>query len=429
MSKTKIRVNGTWVWAEAGLTPVASVPGVLLQPIDGGPTFYADRGYSVAAAALDNPNFFPIGVWYESVTDQIDIDLDQDTGLNTYVELVETSDMSLIRNNGMYAILSGGPSLFPDYGSETIGWLLPDETDLNVGHGWGPGQGYTVQQAAVDALPQGDGRIHFANYTIGVLLPSFGTFEGGATFVNTFQQTVSNDFYWYTAPNIYLPTGSSPWNLAAQFYRMYDRDATQDEARRASHYGNTVKYMRDLVNPVRWQPVWGFIENGGPHVNTVQSQYMIPEVMVAAVWHMIIQGARGIIYFNHTFGNDFESQHNFRRSEYAAVQAAAKIVHGQIQTLAPVINDSFALNFVSVSPAAAIFSGIEVMAKYHDGTFYVFAGSRESVTPRLATFTIPNGVGTTATVLFESRTIPIVNGAFTDTFADGNAVHIYRIDT
>ena len=32
-----------------------------------------------------------------------------------------------------------------------------------------------------------------------------------------------------------------------------------------------------------------------------------------------------------------------------------------------------------------------------------------------------------ATVVGEGRSIPITNGRFTDTFADGNAVHIYRI--
>jgi hypothetical protein len=34
----------------------------------------------------------------------------------------------------------------------------------------------------------------------------------------------------------------------------------------------------------------------------------------------------------------------------------------------------------------------------------------------------------TVTVIDEDRTIPVTDGAFTDTFADGNAVHIYRID-
>jgi hypothetical protein len=33
-----------------------------------------------------------------------------------------------------------------------------------------------------------------------------------------------------------------------------------------------------------------------------------------------------------------------------------------------------------------------------------------------------------ATVLNENRSVPVANGTFRDQFADGNAVHIYRID-
>ena len=41
--------------------------------------------------------FFPVGVWFESVTSQSDIDMDKAAGLNTYVELTDNSDLPLIR--------------------------------------------------------------------------------------------------------------------------------------------------------------------------------------------------------------------------------------------------------------------------------------------------------------------------------------------
>jgi hypothetical protein len=67
------------------------------------------------------------------------------------------------------------------------------------------------------------------------------------------------------------------------------------------------------------------------------------------------------------------------------------------------------------------------MAKFHANKYYVFAGSREnkSSTPTLRLSGVDSG---TATVLGENRTIPIANDRFSDRFADGNAVHIYRID-
>ena len=36
--------------------------------------------------------------------------------------------------------------------------------------------------------------------------------------------------------------------------------------------------------------------------------------------------------------------------------------------------------------------------------------------------------GTTATVVGENRTLPVTGNSFSDGFADGNAVHIYKIN-
>ena len=47
---------------------------------------------------------------------------------------------------------------------------------------------------------------------------------------------------------------------------------------------------------------------------------------------------------------------------------------------------------------------------------------------RAATFDVPCVGDATVTVLDEGRTIPLIGGRFSDSFADGNAVHIYRID-
>jgi hypothetical protein len=63
-----------------------------------------------------------------------------------------------------------------------------------------------------------------------------------------------------------------------------------------------------------------------------------------------------------------------------------------------------------------------------DGKYYIFAGSTENVSSS-ATFTVTGVTTGTAFVVGEQqRTIPIVGGQFSDTFANGNAIHIYRID-
>ena len=79
--------------------------------------------------------------------------------------------------------------------------------------------------------------------------------------------------------------------------------------------------MRALVNPPRSRPVWAFIELGHPFTEpdwpTIQ-----PAEVQAAVWQSLIAGARGLIYFNHTFGGPNQSQHILRDPAYAAIRSA-----------------------------------------------------------------------------------------------------------
>src|SRR5262249_54429189 len=56
-----------------GLAMTTLPPGVTLQQIDGGPTYYADHGFTYAVnMRWDDPNFFPIGIWDGTVRTQGD---------------------------------------------------------------------------------------------------------------------------------------------------------------------------------------------------------------------------------------------------------------------------------------------------------------------------------------------------------------------
>jgi hypothetical protein len=65
--------------------------------------------------------------------------------------------------------------------------------------------------------------------------------------------------------------------------------------------------------------------------------------------------------------------------------------------------------------------------KWNGSNLYVFADSAENASSS-ATFTLGCIGDATATVLGESRTLPVDDGSWTDDYADGNSVHIYRID-
>ena len=97
-------------------------------------------------------------------------------------------------------------------------------------------------------------------------------------------------------------------------------------------------------------------------------------------------------------------------------------VDAQIKSIAPALNGPRLTSGFSAS------SNVRAVAKWDGQNFYVIAGSAENGGPFQSTFSIPCVGNATATVLGENRTIPVSAGSFSDSFADGNAVHIYRID-
>ena len=118
------------------------------------------------------------------------------------------------------------------------------------------------------------------------------------------------------------------------------------------------------------QPIWNFVEVGWPFTETAAQggRAIAPAEIKAAVWHSIIAGAHGIIYFNHSFGGPEQTQHALRDPDYAAERAAVDSTDALIEQLAPVLNSPFDDGFVTVN------SSVRAMAKYYNGEHYVFAG-------------------------------------------------------
>ena len=155
--------------------------------------------------------------------------------------------------------------------------------------------------------------------------------------------------------------------------------------------------------------------------------------------------ARGIIYFNHTFGGPAISNDNLSQPFYQTVQPGQTVsIYTQVQNtdalieqVAPILNSSTALGYVTVNNAGYVngtlvsrFSGIETMVKDYNGQFYIFADTRDSLTQTNipATFTIADLNATSVTVLGENRTIAVTHGVFSDTFATAATVHIYQVN-
>jgi hypothetical protein len=387
-------------------TLVASSEAGRLHNVDGDQDYYGQFSNPLPS----DPTYFPIGVWLASVVSQADVNLDKDAGLNLYVALTANSNLSLVQRNGMRVILqqSEWQTNQAAINSPAVaGWAVFDEIDMQQG----PDQGYTTLNNTLAKLPN-DGRFRYNNYGKGVMF--WETTEQAQRFVNDFQQVVSNDTYWFTDPRV---SGSAEGGKLLND----GRPLTPTQTRRAANYGYTVDRMRGLAR--RSKPIWNFVEVGWPYVETAAqgARQIQPEEIKAAVWHSIIAGAQGIIYFNHSFGGPNQSQHCLREPAYAAVRAAVRYTNQLIMRLAPVLNAPFADGFVSASPP------VRAMAKFHEGKYFVFAGSKENVAST-ATFTLSGVDNGAAAVIGENRTILISNNRFSDSFEGGDAIHIYRID-
>ena len=378
-----------------------------LRQVDGGTRYYARFPHSLPSDAT----YFPIGVWFESVLSQADIDADREVGINLYVALTRDSDLQLIERSGMRVIAQQDEwaDRAEAPGAEAIaGWLLADEVDMQMS----PRRGFATMLSRREAVPPHDGRLRFANYGKGVTF--WNTRADAARYVNEFQDVVSADNYWFTDSDV---CGVSQGGALLRT----GRPLTPSRCHLAANYGRTVDRLRDLVEPARSRPVWAFIEVGHPFSEPSWPS-IEPAQVSAAVWSSIISGARGIVYFNHSFGGPAPTQHALREAAYADVRAELELTNARIERLAPVLNAPYVDRFASTSGA------VDTMTKRSGGRFYVFAASRTPSAQRAALH-VPCAGEQQVSVLDEDRTLPLSGGSFEDTFADGNAVHIYRIDS
>ena len=370
-----------------------------LRPADGGRRWHARfaRGFPTS------PRFFPVAVWFESVTTRADVAKDKAVGLNTYVVLTGNSNLALLRSNGMHAAIWSNVGM----GAETKAHFLSDEIDMTQG----PTGCATLQTQ--HRLRGAGNRATWANFGKGVIF--WQRDSQAQCFVNTVS-IPSVDVYWMSDNDVCSQyQGGALLGLG--------RALTQAECHRPANYGRTIDRMRRLdAMDGRRKPIWGFVEVGRPF--TERSWPTIaPAAIRAAVWHQIIAGARGITYFNHAFSGSCQTQHALREACYGAQRSVVKATNEQIRRLAPVLNAPTVTSHTSTS------RGVRALYKWHRGHVYVFAGNRDNAAKTATMGLRCIGNGATAVKLGEGRErIPVAGGTFADHFRDANAIHVYRID-
>jgi len=411
--------NGTSYWVDPTFVPFDTVNNATTDslntiPWEGGPSYYEQ--FAKTNGTWTDPTFFPVGVWFEAVTEQSQIDADKSFGINTYVELTSNSDMALVDSNGMNAIISYRAGA----GNETKGFVSLDEADMYFGPGNGAWDranfrctvnnvtcGYTAMAEMKALHPAGDGRFDYANYGKGVTM-----WEGpalAAGFVNGYTTVTSADMYFYTDSNLCPGEAGAYLGIPANL------------CQRSANYGMILDKMRalDALDNIR-QPIFGFVEDGHPFTDA-EATTITPNQLAGAVYSSLIHEARGIIYFNHNYGGTCAgNQHSMRDACYPATNVKITQVNQQIKDLAPVLNTQ------SLSYLAS--KDLDTMLKKYNGSYYLFAMTSLTTPTGSHTLRLPaNLANASVEVLFENRTRPVTNGTFTDTFAEESTYHVYKI--
>jgi hypothetical protein len=254
------------------------------------------------------------------------------------------------------------------------------------------------------------------------------------------------DNYWFTNTNDY----GSFWGACQVFWSNPSAapcangsgpGLTAAQATLAANYEANITILRQIqqINNLGSKPIYGYVETGCPYTNGL---CITPPEFTAAAWHELIAGARGIVWFQHNFSGpcvDFDTFYdgsNSGSSNYSCEITSGETLANLVQAVTSVNAAINSLSSVLLSPTALGYVSatgtINVMAKYSNGGFYIFAGSGQPGTPpslnQSVKFTLaglPSGV---VTVINENRSINLVNGQFTDTFANANTIHIYQVN-
>ena len=177
-----------------------------------------------------------------------------------------------------------------------------------------------------------------------------------------------------------------------------------------------VDRLRKWAGPNK--PVWTCIECTQIQHPTTKAT---PHQIKCEVWMAIIHGAKGLIYFCHTWKPRFIEAGLLADAQTAR---AVKEINAQVTQLASVINSPSLPKAARVTTAPDA-DRVDMVVKRKGDALYVFSVNMKGQ-PTRGRFTLANAGNAKAEVLGEKRAISVTNGVFEDDF-EGWGVHLYRI--
>ncbi|HVY69684.1 MAG TPA: hypothetical protein VHH73_07120 [Verrucomicrobiae bacterium] len=349
-----------------------------------------------------SPDFFPIAVWLQSPHNAEKF---KAAGINVYVGLwqgpteeqlaeLKRADMRLICSQNETARKHKDDPLI-------IGWMHGDEPDnaqeIPGGKGYGPPIPPAKIVADYEALHQHDNtRPILLNLGQGV---AWDGWHGRGV-----RSRHPEDYVEYVRGCDIVSFDIYPG--------AHDN---KEVAGKLWFVGDGVKRLKQWTHGK--ELVWNCIECTGIGAEKPRAT---PAQVKAEVWMSLISGSQGLIYFVHQFKPKFIEAGLLADPE---MLAAVTAINREIHSLAPVLNSPTLAAEVTIQSDAG--TPIEVMAKRHGGSSYLFAVETRGHTGK-ARFQLAfrNGNGQ-AEVIGENRTVAVTNGSLEDSFPPWG-VHLYR---
>jgi hypothetical protein len=353
-----------------------------------------------------NPGFFPIAVWLQDVRN---IRNYQDIGVNLWVGLWKgpTEDqLNALEKAGMPVICSqNAVGLQNIHRKVIVGWMHGDEPDNAQSLGQGKGYGPPIPP---DHIISNYKRMKDLDPT----RPVFLNLSQGVAWDKWYGRGVRTN-----KPEDYPLYVQGADILSFDIYPVTHTHKDVTDKLWMVPYG--VERLRGWVNDRK--PVWTCIEcTNIDHPDKKPT----PRQVRSMVWMSIIHGAKGIIYFCHSFKPTSDEDALLADKE---MSAAVAIINKEVSGLAAVINSPAVAEPVTVQSSPESIPVATMMKKRSGATFVFAAAMRDG--PTTATFRVPGVTGKKRVyVLSENRWLDSTDGIWRDDF-NSYDVHLYRILT
>jgi hypothetical protein len=353
-------------------------------------------------------HYFPIAVWLQ---DPKNAERYKAAGINLYVGLWRgptTNQLAELQKAGMSVICGQNRAGLENKDHPSIvGWMHNDEPDNAQSLGQGKGYGPPILPAKIVGDYE---RMRLADPTRPVLL--------------NLGQGVAWDNYIGRGVRRNHPEDYFEYLKGCDIASFDIYPVVHDKPEVAGKLEFVARGVERLVQWTRGEkPVWNCIEC--THISNPDVK-ATPQQVLTEVWMALIHGSRGLIYFVHQFKPTFKEAALLDDPE---MLSAITALNRQIHELAPVLNSASIVEGITVTSSDPDIP-IAWMLKRRGDKAWLFAVNMRNQ-PTRGSFVIPPsalnlGSFLAVTVLNESRTLQMKNGAFTDEFKPYE-VHLYEL--